>query len=142
MVKYAGAKGVGLLAYAYPCLLFQAQKEHFIGGALDLSPPAVQDWWVQTLTAFMLKTGAHGFAWDHDIFAGDASLRYAQWRAWMRILAALRATFPEIVMDHRQTAHRWGPWYQLAGSYRYLLSPTADRLNPETLTLDCTPPYA
>lgn len=33
------------------------------------------------------------------------------------------------VMDHRQTAHIWGPWYQLAGSY---LEPIAGDENPET----------
>ena len=32
-------------------------------------------------------------------------------------------------MDHRQTAHIWGPWYQLAGSY---LEPIAGDENPET----------
>eukprot|EP01045_Picozoa_sp_COSAG04_P045896 COSAG04_NODE_16336_length_502_cov_1.607940_1_plen_73_part_00 len=31
--------------------------------------------------------------------------------------------------DHRQTAHEWGPWYQLAGSYT---EPIAGDENPET----------
>ncbi len=35
------------------------------------------------------------------------SKRYAQWRAWMRILETLRQIYPDIVMDHRQTAHAW-----------------------------------
>ena len=56
------------------------------------------------------STGAAGFAWDHDIFAGGDELRYAQWRAWMRVLAALREAHPDLVMDHRQTNHKWGPW--------------------------------
>jgi hypothetical protein len=54
----------------------------------------------------------------------------------MRILAALRAEYPDMVMDHRQTAHIWGPWYQLAGSY---LEPIAGDENPETLVV---PPLA
>ena len=54
---------------------------------------------------------------------------YGQWRAWMAILAHLRSKFPDIVMDHRQTAHKWGPWYHLAGSYA---EPIAGDENPET----------
>ena len=34
-----------------------------------------------------------------------------------------------MVMDHRQTAHAWGPWYHLAGSYA---EPIAGDENPET----------
>jgi hypothetical protein len=129
MVAYANSKNVKLLAYAYPCLAFQAQKQHIIGNSLDISPPEVQDWWIKTMKAFMHKTGSAGFAWDHDIFAGKESLRYMQWRGWMRILAALRAEHPDMVMDHRQTAHRWGPWYHPAGSYS---EPIAGDENPET----------
>jgi hypothetical protein len=118
MVAYANSKGVKLLAYAYPCLAFQAQKKHLIGNSLDISPPEVQDWWIKTMIAFLAKTGGAGYAWDHNIFAGGEDLRYMQWRGWMRILAALRAEFPEMVMDHRQTNHMWGPWYQPAGTAR------------------------
>ena len=32
-------------------------------------------------------------------------------------------------MDHRQSAHAYGPWYQLAGSYS---EPIAGDENPET----------
>ena len=47
----------------------------------------------------------------------------------MAILATLCSDFPDLVMDHRQTAHVWGPWYQLAGSYA---EPIAGDENPET----------
>ncbi len=129
MVSYARSKNVSLLAYVYPCLAFQRHAEAVVGGALDLSAPGVADWMSLTLTAFMRRSGAGGFAWDHNIYAGDASKRYSQWRAWMRILKKLREDFPDIVMDHRQTAHMWGPWYQLAGSYT---EPIAGDENPET----------
>ncbi len=59
---------------------------------------------LETLVAFATKTSAGGFAWDHDIYAGVGK-EYAQWRAWMAILSGLRSAFPDIVMDHRQTAH-------------------------------------
>ena len=117
MVAYAASKGVKLMAYVYPCLGFQAVPDALIGGSANLANQQYQDWLLETLLAFMNVTGAGGYAWDHDIFAGGAELRYAQWRGWMRILATLRAHYPDMVMDHRQTAHAWGPWYQLAGSY-------------------------
>jgi hypothetical protein len=129
MVAYAASKNVELLAYVYPCLAFAEHAEAVIGNALDLSAPGVAEWMAGSLVGFMAKTGAGGFAWDHDIFAGDASKRYAQWRSWMNILAVLRARFPDIVMDHRQTNHMWGPWYQLAGSYA---EPLAGDENPES----------
>jgi len=115
MSTYAATKGIKFLAYAYPCLHFEALKEYFLGGginALDLGQPAVQDWFIARMLAFMAKAGSGGWAWDHDIFTDGASpaQHYAQWRGWMRILAALRSEYPDMVMDHRQTAHIWGPW--------------------------------
>lgn len=117
VVAYADSKGVRLLAYVYPCLAFQAVPDALIGGSANLANQDYQDWLLETLLAFMKVTGAGGFAWDHNIFAGGPDLQYAQWRAWMRILKELRLRHPDMVMDHRQTAHMWGPWYQLAGSY-------------------------
>jgi hypothetical protein len=129
MREYASSKNVSLLAYVYPCLQFEAQAGNFIDGALDLSAAGVAEWLATNLDAIQTKTGSGGFSWDHDIYAGGAELRYAQWRAWMHILAFLRSKHPNMVMDHRQTAHMWGPWYQLAGSYA---EPIAGDENPET----------
>ena len=133
MLAYAESKGVKLLAYVYPCLPFAPLKEYWVSGGssntVDLSQPEVQDWFIKRMLAFMSKTGSGGWAWDHDIFAGPHSLKYGQWRGWMRILKTLRAAHPDMVMDHRQTAHAWGPWYQLAGSYD---EPIAGDENPET----------
>ena len=90
-------------------------KDYWVAGksayTVDISRPEVQDWYISRMLAFMEKTGAGGWAWDHDIFAGPRSSRYGQWRGWMRILNTLRAAHPNMVMDHRQTAHAWGPWY-------------------------------
>jgi len=133
MTAYAKSKGVKLLSYVYPCLPFQPLKEYWVAGTstntVDLGRPEVQDWYIARMLAFMDKTGAGGWAWDHDIFAGPSNLKYGQWRGWMRILSVLRAHHPDMVMDHRQTAHAWGPWYQLAGSYT---EPIAGDENPET----------
>lgn len=54
---------------------------------------------------------------------------YAEWRGWMRVLDLLRADHPDIVMDHRQTSHIWGPWAHAAGSYT---EPIAGDENPES----------
>ena len=117
MVEYAATKGVKLCAYVYPNLQFEAVPSAIIDGAANLANPTFAAWLGDTLKAFVDRTHAGGFAWDHNIFAGGVDLQYAQWRAWMRILKDLREAHPDIVMDHRQTNHRWGPWYQLAGSY-------------------------
>ena len=41
----------------------------------------------------------------------------------------LRAAHPDIVMDHRQSSHIWGPWNHAAGSYT---EPIAGDENPES----------
>ena len=57
------------------------------------------------------------------------STSYAQWRGWMDVVGALRRRHPEMVVDHRLSAHALGPWYQEAGSYS---EPIAGDENPET----------
>ena len=86
MVAYAESKNVKLLAYVYPCLPFHALKDFSIGSGsnvVDLSRPEVQAWMIDTMLAFMAKTGSGGWAWDHDIYAGGSELKYGQWRGWM-----------------------------------------------------------
>ena len=120
MVQLAREKyGIGLLAYVYPCLAFEAlagtpaMADRTSGyNPIDLGTPQAQNYLIGVLGAFMEKTGASGFAWDHDIFTSAATGgtgHYAQWRGWMRILKVLREAHPDMVMDHRQTAHAWGP---------------------------------
>ena len=48
---------MGLLAYVYPCLKFEAHAEAFQHGALDLSAPGVAQWLATTLVSFMKATG-------------------------------------------------------------------------------------
>lgn len=92
MVQYARSKGVALCAYVYPCLPFEQFSEHWTQGrdpnTLDISAPEVQRWMTDTMIAFVEKSGAGGFAWDHDIFVPKGGGQYAQWRAWMEILQA------------------------------------------------------
>ena len=69
------------------------------------------------MIAFVTKTGAGGFAFDHGIRKSNPNfkpppgedLTYEQWRAWMHVLAAVRAAHPDIVIDHRQNNHMFGP---------------------------------
>ena len=131
-VASARSKNIGLMAYAYPTMQFEALRKYFVAGgtnALSLAPAKVQEYFIEVMTAFLKKSGGAGFAWDHGIFAGDKSLQYAQWRGFARILRTLRERFPNIVMDHRQTNHMWGPWYDLSGSYA---EPIAGDENPES----------
>ena len=135
MLSLAASKGVRLLAYVYPVLKFEALSNAWLGGAINLAAPGAKEWVASTLITFGKAAdvggGFGGFAWDHDIFAGGPDLLYSQWRAWMWVLKQLRAALPNIIMDHRQTNHMWGPWYQLAGSYA---EPIAGDENPETCT--------
>lgn len=131
MIDYAQSKQVKLMGYVYPCLNFVGGSKvpaALVDGSMDLSNREYQTWLTNTLLAFLEMSGGGGFAWDHGIFAGG-SKQYAQWRAWMEILQTLRTHYPEMVMDHRQSAHAYGPWYQLAGSYT---EPIAGDENPET----------
>ena len=71
-----------------------------------------------------------GFNWDYTFFQDPKyHNQYTQWKGWMRVLSNLRSNIPDIVMDHRQLNHIYGPWYQLAGSYA---EPLASDENPET----------
>ena len=94
MIDYAHTKGVSLMGYVYPCLLFQSQPQAWDGGAMDLSNNAAADWLLSVMLAFLEKSGGGGFAWDHNIYAGSVTKQYSQWRSWMRILATLREFYP------------------------------------------------
>ena len=62
---------------------FEAVADAWIGGSLSLAPPGVQEWMIRTMLDFVNATGAGGFAWDHNIFAGDAAQRKpARQRRW------------------------------------------------------------
>lgn len=47
----------------------------------------------------------------------------------MSVLATLRARHPEMVIDNRLSAHAYGPWQTISGSYS---EPIAGDENPET----------
>jgi hypothetical protein len=140
MLDYAASKNLKLLAYAYPSLPF-LQKPAWtkwagdkVGGTsgADTGDRSFQDWWIAKLLAFVRKTGAAGFSFDHWWIAYDnASSKYAQWYGCRRILEALRREHPEIVIDGRQQYQNFGPWTWLAGSYPH---PTLTDEQPESFT--------
>lgn len=148
-VAFAENLGIKFLAYAYPTLgltgpgafpinegwlfnkTFHPQPWQVKSNlAASLADPMYQDYFAKLLIDFMTTTGAGGYAWDYGI-NGDwrQPSTYPEWRGWMRILKQLREAHPDAVMDHRQTAHNWGPWYQLAGSYT---EPISGDENPES----------
>ena len=53
MLERARQLNVKLLAYVYPCLLFEAHPEAWVRGSLDLSSPGVAEWLAQLLCDFM-----------------------------------------------------------------------------------------
>ncbi len=140
MLDYAASKNLKLMAYAYPSLPFLQEPEWTkwagakVGGyaGADTGLRSFQDWWIAKLLAFVRKTGAAGFSFDHWWIAYDnASSRYAQWYGCRRILETLRRELPEIVIDGRQQYQNFGPWTWLAGSYPH---PTLTDEQPESFT--------
>ena len=110
----------------------------------DMSNRDFQDYLLDLLSRFVKRFDLGGFAFDYGISdgldrVGDGRLaggqvnpnasRYAIWHGWMRIMHGLRAEFPDIVLDHRESAHLYGPWHQIAGSYA---EPIGGDENPET----------
>jgi hypothetical protein len=140
MLDYAASKNLKLMAYAYPSLPFLRKPEWTrwagdkVGGyaGADTGLRSFQDWWIAKLLAFVRKTGAAGFSFDHWWIAyNNASSRYAQWYGCRRILETLRREVPEIVIDGRQQYQNFGPWTWLAGSYPH---PTLTDEQPESFT--------
>jgi hypothetical protein len=140
MLDYAASKNLKLMAYAYPSLPFLQRPEWTkwagdkVGGyaGADTGLRSFQDWWIAKLLAFVRKTGAAGFSFDHWWIAYDnASSKYAQWYGCRRILETLRREAPEIVIDGRQQYQNFGPWTWLAGSYPH---PTLTDEQPESFT--------
>ncbi|HVP90173.1 MAG TPA: hypothetical protein VMS75_03040 [Terriglobales bacterium] len=140
MLDYAASKNLKLMAYAYPSLPF-LQKPEWTKWAAGKSGPAVvadtglrsfQDWWIGKLLAFVRRTGAAGFSFDHwwIVLDGPTS-KYAQWYGCRRILETLRREVPDIVIDGRQQYQNFGPWTWLAGSYPH---PTLTDEQPESFT--------
>ena len=138
MIDYAASKNLKLMAYAYPSLPFLQKPEWTKWAAgrtgkragADTGLRSFQDWWIEKLLAFVRKTGAAGFSFDHWWIALDgASSKYAQWYGCRRILETLRREVPDIVIDGRQQYQNFGPWTWLAGSYPH---PTLTDEQPES----------
>lgn len=140
MMEYFKTKGVRPTAYFYPILNFQTpgsddDKDWLYpypgvsGQRSTLASANLQDYLIGSLSAFMNQTGAIGFAWDYTFFSDTNHSIYSQWKGWQRVTNTLRRKHPDMVCDNRQNAHKFGPWYQLAGSYA---EPIAGDENPES----------
>lgn len=131
MLDYAKAKGVKLVAYAYPTLGWKQNPEWtaWCGGktggyvGVDTGVRSFQDWFVDQLIAFQKRTGIGGYAFDHWWIAYEPkdgttpTSKYAQWSGCRRILEELRRRAPDLVIDGRQQYQWFGPWTWLGGTY-------------------------
>lgn len=138
MLDYGKSRNIKFMSYSYPSLAFKQNPEWTewagdkVGGyaGADTGLRSFQDWWIDKLVAFVNKTGAGGFSFDHWWIAYDkASSKYAQWYGCRRILESLRRQVPAIVIDGRQQYMNFGPWTWLAGSYPH---PTLTDEQPES----------
>ena len=96
----------------------------------SLAHPAWQQYFAEVMIAFVTHTGCGGFAFDYTGFNDwRQPTDYAEWRGWMKILRTLREAHPDIVIDHRQQSHKWGPWSHASITYT---EPIAGDENPES----------
>jgi hypothetical protein len=134
MLDYAKSKNVRLVAYVYPTLPFAGNPNWLVGEHQEnasLANRDFQDWLIKKLLTFYRRTGIGGYSFDYTWLDLPGSTQYAQWWGWRRILEALRAAEPNIVIDGRQRYQAYGPWIWLAGSYPH---PTSTDEQPESFT--------
>lgn len=131
MLDHAKARGVKLVAYAYPTLGWKQDPAWtaWCGGktggydGADTGVRSFQDWFVEQLVAFQQRTGIAGYSFDHWWIAYEAkdgkkpTSKYAQWFGCRRILETLRQRIPDVVVDGRQQYQWFGAWTWLGGSY-------------------------
>lgn len=137
LLDYSKKRDVKLLAYVYPGMPFQQNKNWLIstteGGIekiyANLGYRNFQDWLIDQLIVFQEKTGIGGYSFDYTFLNYPGKSVYAQWHGWCRVLEALRKRFPDIIIDGRQTYQYYGPWSWVDGSYPH---PTSTDEQPES----------
>lgn len=137
MIKYAERKNIKLMAYVYPTMAFQQNKEWLTPRNIhrpdwlsaNVGFRSFQDWLIENLVAFKRRTGISGYSFDYWPLTLAGSSNYAQWYGCRRVLEELRIREPDIVLDGRQSYHNFGPWTWLAGNYPH---PTAGDEQPES----------
>lgn len=138
LLDYADRKGVKLVAYVYPILPFQQNKDwlvtqHHPNGHTNvyanLGNHAFQDWLIDEMSAFKRSTGIGGYSFDYTFLKLPGKSTYAQWWGWRRVMETMRKRFPDILMDGRQLYQNYGPWIWLAGSYPH---PTSTDEQPQS----------
>lgn len=136
LIDYARSKNVKLMAYVYPTLAFEHDKD-FLTTRSPNNPQVVatfgsrafQDWFIENLLAFKRRTGISGYAFDYWCMKVTGHSLYAQWYGARRVLEELRKRAPDIVIDGRQQYHGYGAWTWLAGTYPH---PTGGDEQPES----------
>lgn len=136
LIAYAESKNVKLMAYVYPTLAFEQNKDFLTTRSENNSQAvatfgsrAFQDWFIENLLAFKERTGISGYSFDYWSMKVSGYSLYAQWYGGRRVLEELRKQAPDIVIDGRQQYHGYGPWIWLAGSYPH---PTGGDEQPES----------
>jgi hypothetical protein len=129
LIDTASELGVSCIPYIYPILRVQrppGETPPWLyprgGGKFyaDLANREFQDYFVATVTAFSMATGALGAGYDYTYFEAPHESTYAQWAGWRRILTLNRLALSPLgdyVVDNRQASHDWSPHMWAAGSY-------------------------
>ena len=127
MVSYAKQKHVGLLAYVYPSIPYEANPSWIVKRSdndrearfryATLGSREFQDYLIRNLIVFQKRTGIAGYSFDYTFLNLPGSNSYVQWYGWRRVMEALRKAVPNLVIDGRQSYQMYGPWSWLAGNY-------------------------
>lgn len=127
MVSYAKQKHIGLLAYVYPSVPFEADPAWIVKRTTDsrearfrfatLGSRDYQEYLIRNLIAFQKRTGIAGYSFDYAFLDLPGSNSYVQWYGWRRVMEELRKAVPNLVIDGRQSYQMYGPWSWLAGNY-------------------------
>ncbi len=135
LIDYSRSRNMKVLAYIYPVLPIEGNKEWLVDipdypyPIASLGVRSFQDWLIENLTAFCQRLGLGGYSFDYGFMWYEGTSRYAQWWGWRRVMETLRQRLPEAVIDGRQLYHCYGPWIWLAGNFPH---PTASDEQPES----------
>lgn len=118
---FAAGHASPAMPYIYPNLAFAVNSSwwHAAGSRQEASigDDGFQAWFIDTISQFTALAGTQGAGFDYTFTNDNTRSFYQQWAGWRRVLATLRSTIPNFVMDNRQLNHEWGAWMWVAGSY-------------------------
>ena len=105
MLDYAQSKNLKLVAYVYPVMAFEQNRDWLVGAGgkrANLGIYDFQDWLITALEGFLRHTGISGYSFDHTFL----NLRRRQ---QVRAVVGLAARDGDAAARHPRYRDRWPP---------------------------------